>query len=239
MHENAYAENNVEQSGSVPERAGLTVKPTILLVEDTLDMRNFLKSFLCAEYMVLEAANGHEALELYRANGEIDLVISDIMMPGMDGRQLHKLISEDPAFRHVPFLFITARASPLEKVDALSVGAIDYIYKPFHIEEVLSKIKSLLSLMEGHSSYLQKEMELRINNAIWGTSPQCAPKTSLDSFAFTKRETEVARLLIEGRRNKEIAETLNLSEHTVSHHVESIFRKSGMGNRLEFINLVK
>jgi len=231
---------NREELKCVSEKkSGSKPQATILLVEDTEDMRNFLKDFLSAEYRVLEAANGQEAYELYQAHDEIELVITDIMMPLMDGRQLHRKISEDADFRHIPFLFITARASPDEKIDALSMGAIDYIYKPFQIEEVLSKTSSLLSLMDGHSSYLQKEMELRISNAIRGNVPQLTTQKSLDSFAFTKRELEVARLLIEGRRNKEIAEILKLSEHTVSHHIEAIFKKSGKSNRLEFINIVK
>jgi len=214
-------------------------KLTILLVEDTEDMRHFLRDFLSERYRVIEAANGIEALEAWHRESKIDLIITDIMMPLMDGRELYRKISEETGSCCVPCLFLTARASSDEKIEAMSEGAIDYIFKPFLVEEVLAKTSALLRLMDGQGIRIQKEIENRILGAIQGNTVSPTPRLNIDSFGFSAREREVAIMVIEGKRNKEVASGIGLSEHTVSHHIESIYKKTNTRNRLEFINLFK
>ena len=236
----AVAPLAIEQASVEPAPAD-GHRPTVLLVEDTADMRLFLRGFLERRYRVLEASNGQEAYGIYQAQGGvIDLVMTDIMMPLMDGRELYRKITADGQSRHLPFLFLTARASLEEKVEAMGEGAVDYIYKPFAVDEVLAKTEALLSLMDGQADKVRREMEERILGAIRGVTEAGTPEgKALESYGLTAREREVAERVLAGRRNKEIASELGLSEHTVAHHLESIYRKTGAGSRIEFLNAVK
>jgi len=115
---------------------------TLLIVDDELSMREFLRILLEKEgYRVLAAADGPEALAISEDN-DIDLVISDIRMPGMDGLQLLAEIKERN--RNLPVIMITAFASPEDAVEAMKNGAFDYITKPFNVDEIKEVIRSAL-----------------------------------------------------------------------------------------------
>jgi two-component system sensor histidine kinase ChiS len=116
--------------------------PEILLVEDNGDLRMLLKKMLSGLYIVHEAANGTEAIEALEENKEIDLVISDIMMPGMDGYALLKWIRNNKELEGVPVVFLTARADHNMKIEGLELGAIDYVTKPFSSDELLMRIRN-------------------------------------------------------------------------------------------------
>ncbi len=212
-------------------------KHTILVVEDTEDLRVFFASFLSDHYRVLLAGDGEEALSILRSREDIALVVTDIMMPRLDGRALYRAVREDRKRRAVPFLFITARVSSEEKVEALHDGAIGYIYKPFSVEEVTAKIDALLNFIDERERTLASGMEARIIRALRDRPalPQVERQLPLDALGLSVRELSVAQLVAEGKRNKEIAAALRLSEKTVAHHIESIYRKTGAGSRLEFM----
>ena len=103
----------------------------ILIVEDNKDMVEFLLSLVMKDYRVAYACSGAEALEKLESIPKPDLIISDVMMPHMDGHAFYHAIQAKEAHRDIPFIFLTARTTPEERVKNLSRGAIDYIYKPF------------------------------------------------------------------------------------------------------------
>lgn len=115
----------------------------VLVVEDNPDMREFIAFELQGEYRVLKAVNGIEGV---RVAGEAmpDLIISDVMMPEMDGYQLCREIRKDPRTMHMPIILLTARADMAMKIEGLEHGADDYLTKPFNAQELRAKIKSLL-----------------------------------------------------------------------------------------------
>lgn len=118
-------------------------KPVILVVEDNDSLRDFLADQLSPSYSVITAANGNEGWE--KTIHEIpDLVICDVMMPGMDGLSLSKKIRETEAVSHVGLILLTARVSSANKVEGLQTGANDYIAKPFSFEELQLRISNLL-----------------------------------------------------------------------------------------------
>lgn len=129
----------------------------ILIVEDNFELRNFLKSFLIAEYDILEAENGVKALDLARTQLP-DLIISDIMMPDMDGLQLAKLVKEDIALSHIPFIMLTAKADIETKLSALESGVDDYITKPFSSNYLEARIENLLRLRSQLQSYFRSSL---------------------------------------------------------------------------------
>ena len=119
----------------------------LLVVEDNEEIRGFLKETLGHEYFVLEAADGETAWET--ATEEIpDLVISDIVMPGMDGIELCRKLKSDERTSHIPVVLLTARTALVHKVTGLETGADEYITKPFNITVLKLQIKNLLESRE-------------------------------------------------------------------------------------------
>lgn len=162
MEEEAPADNSaeVDEISSYNAETDLSRSDEmkrILIVEDNYELRNFLKSFLIAGYDILEAENGVKALDLARTQLP-DLIISDIMMPDMDGLQLAKLVKEDIALSHIPFIMLTARADIETKLNALESGVDDYITKPFSSNYLEARIENLLRLRSQLQSYFRSSL---------------------------------------------------------------------------------
>jgi signal transduction histidine kinase/ligand-binding sensor domain-containing protein/DNA-binding NarL/FixJ family response regulator len=122
-------------------------RSTVLLVEDNGDMRDLLRRFLMDKYTILEAKDGREGLR--KALIELpDLVLSDVMMPGMDGYALCRALREDPRTSHIPVLLLTARGGRKDRFKGLDLGAADYLTKPFDRRELDLRIRNLLWMQE-------------------------------------------------------------------------------------------
>lgn len=118
-------------------------KPMILVVEDNPDMLAFVRKQLTTEYSVLTAMNGIEALAVLD-NHYVNLVVSDVMMPQMDGFELCKTIKLDLSYSHIPVVLLTAKTNIQSKIEGLELGADAYIEKPFSVEYLLANISSLI-----------------------------------------------------------------------------------------------
>lgn len=117
----------------------------ILIVEDHAEMRQYLFSILAANYQIQAAQNGLEAWKLLQQeNHGIDLILSDVMMPKMDGFTLVEKIKNTPNLLQLPIVLLTARAHSKDKLKALTMGIDDYLLKPFAAEELLVRIQNLL-----------------------------------------------------------------------------------------------
>jgi signal transduction histidine kinase/ligand-binding sensor domain-containing protein/CheY-like chemotaxis protein len=119
--------------------------PTILVVEDNADMRDYLRSLLAARYHVVEAGDGIDGLERARAVAPA-LILSDVMMPGMDGYALCEAVKSDAGLNDIPVVLLTAKASEESKLEGLDLGADDYLYKPFSAAELLLRMENLIEL---------------------------------------------------------------------------------------------
>jgi len=117
--------------------------PAVLLVEDHTDILKYIARELQGEYFVLKASDGIEALELLE-NHPVHLVVSDIMMPRMDGLELCRRIKTELSFSHIPVILLTAKNSVDSRVEGLETGADVYIDKPFSMSHLEMQIKSLL-----------------------------------------------------------------------------------------------
>ncbi|MEM6964273.1 MAG: two-component regulator propeller domain-containing protein, partial [Bacteroidota bacterium] len=115
----------------------------ILIAEDNEDIRNYLADELGEKYVVSAVRNGKEALKIALSTIP-DLIISDVMMPEMDGIQLANQIKSNELTAHIPFLFLTAKGAIHDKLTGLSTGAEDYIQKPFNVEAIKLKVKNIL-----------------------------------------------------------------------------------------------
>ncbi|MGY6523705.1 MAG: hybrid sensor histidine kinase/response regulator transcription factor [Mongoliitalea sp.] len=118
-------------------------KPTLLIVEDNVELKKFLKGQFSHEYEVITAKNGVSGLNK-ALKSDPALIISDVMMPEMDGMELCKAIKTNPAISHIPIILLTAKSAQNFKLEGLEYGADDFISKPFNILELKAKVKSIL-----------------------------------------------------------------------------------------------
>ncbi len=135
-------------------------KDIILVVEDSVDMRDYIRGALESDYTVVEAADGREGIEKTR---EIipDLVISDIMMPEVDGYELCRALKSDVSTSHVPVILLTAKASEENVIEGFETGADDYITKPFSTKILLARIRNLIDIRGQLQQNINREMTLQ------------------------------------------------------------------------------
>jgi signal transduction histidine kinase/ligand-binding sensor domain-containing protein/DNA-binding response OmpR family regulator len=134
-------------------------QPLILLVEDNADFLFYLKDNLKISYNIIEATNGREGLQIARKKLP-DLIVSDIVMPEMDGIELCRIIKSDKNTSHIPVILLTGRSSNKKRLEGFEFGADDYITKPFSFEILESRIRNLILQRETIRKSFQKRFEL-------------------------------------------------------------------------------
>ena len=133
---------------------------TVLVVDDTTEMRVLLGEILSESYRVVFGRDGQEGIEVAQREFP-DLIISDVMMPRVDGQEFCRRIKEDPATAHIPFVMLTAKAELAMKIGGLNCGADDYLTKPFDEKELKARVRSLLKLRGLHQDLDHRNRELR------------------------------------------------------------------------------
>lgn len=204
---------------------------TILVADDDLGTRLSISDYLeMSGYSVITAADGQQALAMVEAYHP-HLMVTDIVMPRMNGYELVRHVRQHPAFRLLPVIFLTARNKTEERIQCYQSGADLYLPKPFEIKELGAAIRNLLE----RSQMIQSEYRLSYEEAL---RTFCQPPiTDVENTGFarplTQREQEVLVLLTHGLSNAEIGTQLHLSARTVEKHVSSLLRKTETSNRVE------
>ena len=130
---------------SLQQSAAHSQRPAMLIVDDSEDMRNFLESSFNDKYEVITAGDGIEALHLLQQN-EVSMIVSDWMMPRMDGTELCRRVRQDLHTSHIPFIMLTAKTDDDSKVEGMDVGADTYIEKPFSVQYLEACIRNILQI---------------------------------------------------------------------------------------------
>lgn len=224
----------------ITDTSYLPNRQSILLVEDNKAMLHFLFNKLSATYNIFCSINGVEALKkLHNLTIIPDLILADIMMDKMDGYAFAKIVAEQDAYKHIPIIFLSAKSTQLDKLKGLRLGAIDFIPKPFFFEELSLKIETVLgnitkqkkAILNASISNL-KALETHSGNAEYTSKFDQNCKL----YNLTNREIEIVKLIFKGSTYKAIANALFISEKTVTKHIQNIFEKVGVTNKVELIN---
>lgn len=167
-------------TGSVAPTASiapaLSSEEIVLVVEDNQEVRRYITDQLHSRYRLLEAANGQEGLDV--ATREVpSLIITDVMMPEMDGVELCRRLREQEATSHIPIIMLTAKAQQEDKLEGLERGADDYLIKPFDAEELRLRVHNLLEQRRRWRERFSKEVSFR---------PQEVATTSADEAFLNK-----------------------------------------------------
>lgn len=198
---------------------------SVLVVEDNDDFRRFLMGCLKEHYQVFEASNGKEALEVL-SQQSVQMVISDVMMPVMNGLELCHTIKTDIRFSHIPVILLTARTAEEHVLDGLREGADDYITKPFNLDILLLRIQKLLKwTRNNHEKFGKIEI-----------SPSEITISSLDEQLIEK----AIRIVEENMDNsefsvEELSAQIGISRSSLYKKLMSITGKSP----LEFIRILR
>ncbi|MDD2645744.1 MAG: response regulator [Bacteroides sp.] len=129
------------------------LKPTIIIIEDNFEIRLLLKQSLYKKYQIIEAENGLEALDIIKKE-KVDLIISDLMMPKMDGLELCRTLKDNSSYTNIPFILLTAKTSIESKIEGLNYGADAYLEKPISLALLNSTIDNLLDSKKKMKNYL-------------------------------------------------------------------------------------
>ena len=133
---------------------------TLLMVDDSPDMCRFVHDYFRGEYTVITASNGEVALERLEENDNVDLVVSDVNMPKMDGLELCKRIKTDLRWSHIPVILLTGRRGDQLEMEGLRLGADDYITKPFNVEMLHLRVKKFIEKRENRQRQFREKMDV-------------------------------------------------------------------------------
>jgi DNA-binding NarL/FixJ family response regulator len=216
----------------------------LLLVDDEPGLREAVQAYLeDSNFAVEVASNARDGWELLQRYNP-DLLISDIMMPQVDGYQFLKQVREDPRYKALPVVFLTAKGMTSDRIQGYQAGCDAYLSKPFDPDELVAIITNLLARRAAAKEMgenaetpdiaaLANQMT-RIESLLSGRSSivQLPSPIKID---LTPREQSVLDLVAQGLMNKEIARRLETSVRNVEKYVSRLFSKTGTNSRTELV----
>jgi signal transduction histidine kinase/ligand-binding sensor domain-containing protein/DNA-binding response OmpR family regulator len=232
------------EQNSVVRNKGEQPGDTLLIVEDNETLRYYLRQTFDDEYRVIDVANGQEALDSL-SNEYPDLILSDVMMPGIQGDELCRMVKDNPDTSGIPFVLLTAKATHDATVEGLKKGADDYIPKPFSTEILKLKVKGLIENRERQRAFFMRKAlrqvrankEQPINEKEPQPTEEVAPVLSESDRNFVDRAT---RLVIDNISNADfnidsLCREMAMSRTLFYNRLKSLTGKSPQ----EFIRLIR
>jgi DNA-binding NarL/FixJ family response regulator len=214
-------------------------------VDDEPGLREAVKEYLQESgFGVRVASNAREGWELIQQNTP-DLVISDVMMPQVDGYQFLKQLRDDPRFASLPVIFLTAKGMTSDRIQGYQAGVDAYLPKPFDPDELIAIINNLLEKRVTQTTVVGEDSEnieiAKLAHEIAKIKDLLSPRIGISQtpppFAIdlTPREQSVLNLVAQGLMNKEIARKLETSVRNVEKYVSRLFSKTGTNSRTELV----
>jgi DNA-binding NarL/FixJ family response regulator len=219
------------------------IKYTLLVIEDNPDMLAYLCDALSDKYNVYCAKDGRQALEKLATAAKVHLIISDIMMDVMDGYEFYEKLKQDEIYNHIPVIFLTAKNTQQEKIKALQKGVVDFISKPFDVEELKAKINSIINITVSQFEESKREI---IKHILKTSKSRKSEKdfsnefeNKFDEYNISEREKKIVLMLLKDKNYKDISRELYISENTVRTHMSRIYKKCGVKNMIELLNIFR
>ncbi len=214
----------------------------LLLVDDEPGLREAVQAYLeDSDFVVEVASNAKEGWEILQRTFP-DLLITDIMMPQVDGYQFLKQVREDPRFTTLPVVFLTAKGMTIDRIQGYQAGCDAYLSKPFDPEELIAIVQNLLARRAAQTATTSDNPDIaslatqiaEIKGILTGRNP--IPQAPSDiKIDLTPREQSVLDLVSQGLMNKEIARRLDTSVRNVEKYVSRLFSKTGTNSRTELV----
>ncbi len=194
---------------------------TVLMIDDDINNLVIMEAFLgkLCQKITLQS-NPLLGLQLAQEK-QPDVILLDIRMRELDGYETCQRLKSNPETAAIPVIFLSSLTRASDKVKGFEVGAVDYISKPFEIEEVIARIENCLRLQQ------------QINHRVTITAKQQEDK--IHQYQLSHSETQILRLYTQGYQRKEIGTQLFISKNTVKTHLKSLFIKLDIKNRTEAI----
>jgi DNA-binding NarL/FixJ family response regulator len=221
----------------------LNAPPRVLLVDDEPGLRTAVQAYFEDEGFLVTTANDGEA-GWEKAQQELpDVVLSDVMMPRVDGFGLLARLRADERLGGTPVIFLTAKGMTADRIAGFRAGVDDYIPKPFDPDELVARVRNVVQrqerLLREAARYADTDLGqmakqiTEIRSMLQGGGAK-RPGQPVD-HAFTPRESSVLQLVAEGLMNKEIARRLETSIRNVEKYVSRLFAKTGTSSRTELV----
>lgn len=200
----------------------MTTLGKILIIDDNAKL--LADALPMYGYTVDIAENGKEGIKLLVKNKDYDIILLDVIMPVMDGWETLKLIRQQEQYNSVPIIMLTSVDEAQKQISGLKFGADDYITKPFILPNLLARIEAVLRRSKWRGSKQDKSL----------------PENSLKIInSLTLKEREILKYLAKGVSNSEISEKLFVKEVTVKSHLNNIYKKLNVDNRVQAILLAQ
>ncbi len=217
----------------------------LLLVDDEPGLREAVKDYLQdSGFNVQVASNAREGWDLMQLNIP-DLVISDVMMPQVDGYQFLKQLRDDARFKTLPVVFLTAKGMTGDRIQGYQAGVDAYLPKPFDPDELVAIVENLLNRKAANTQSVTEEgdtpdiaelaKQIAQIKALLTQKNALAQSPAPFNIDLTPREQSVLNLVAEGLMNKEIARRLETSVRNVEKYVSRLFSKTGTNSRTELV----
>jgi YesN/AraC family two-component response regulator len=189
----------------------------VLIVEDNPDLRNLIRNILEDTYTIMEAGDGLEGFEIATEHVP-DLIVTDVMMPKMDGLQLCSELKNQQKTCHIPVVMLTAKASLENKIEGLQQGADEYLIKPFEKSELLARIKNLIEI--------RKSLQENFKGNLW-SRPAAEKKANLnDAFLHSVKEITEKNLDNSFFGVEDLAKEIGMSRSQVHRKLRALTNKS-------------
>jgi len=209
------------------------VRPTVMVVDDTPQNLALMTELLRDDYRVVVANSGERALKLLQAGGNPDLILLDIMMPGMDGYEVITRLKADEKTRDIPVMFLTAKSEVEDETHGLELGAVDYIIKPISPPIVMARVRTHLALkasadfLRDKAQYLESEVAKRTRQV---EAIQDVTVLAMSSMAETRDNETGNHILRTQRYIKRLAEQLrdhpNFRQELTEDYIKQLFKSA-------------
>lgn len=209
----ADTDNSIPADEHNREASADDKRPTVLIAEDNKEFRDFLSEYLSGEYNVVTTADGVDALNQTK-KVHPDLIVTDLMMPRMDGIELITKLKQDISTSHIPVILLTAKASDESRIESYKVGADSYISKPFNYDVLQARIRTLMQQAERRKSQFRKDVDIE---------PSAVTITSIDEKLLQKAlETVEKNIDNTSFSAVQLGEALGLSRSQLYRKFESV-----------------